>query len=186
MGQRTESGGTFQYDPVVGDLELTHFRPEDSDDQWEQAALTVQGKIGNFDLTYAFAHLNRHDEVNSDYNDYSFWYDTVYGYGAYWYDDNYNPINPTQYIQGADKYNKTSHELRISSDADQRFRFVAGLFWQDQFHDIQQRYKIDGLGSMCTRGRSTRRTSATARCTAATGTATGRRTTAAPSPSASR
>jgi len=148
MGQRTETNGTFQYDPVVGDLELTHFRPENSDDRWTQAALTVQGKIGNFDLTYAFAHLNRHDEVNSDYNDYSFWYDTVYGYGAYWYDDNYNPINPTQYIQGADKYNKTSHELRISSDADQRFRFVAGLFWQDQFHDIQQRYKIDGLGSM--------------------------------------
>jgi hypothetical protein len=60
----------------------------------------VQGKIGNFDLTYAFARLNRQDEVQSDYNDYSFWYDTIYGYGAYWYDDNYNIINPTQYIQG--------------------------------------------------------------------------------------
>jgi iron complex outermembrane receptor protein len=145
MGQRTDAGGTFQYDPVVGDLELTHFRPEDSDDRWTQASLTVQGKIGNFDLTYSFAHLNRHDEVNSDYNDYSFWYDTIYGYGSYWYDDNGDIINPTQYIQGEDKYKKTSHELRISSDADQRFRFIAGLFWQDQFHDIQQRYKIDGL-----------------------------------------
>jgi outer membrane receptor protein involved in Fe transport len=148
MGQDTDANGTFQVDPVVGDLALTHFRPEDSDDRWTQASLTVQGKIGNFDLTYAFAHLNRHDEVQSDYNDYSFWYDTIYGYGAYWYDDNYEIINPTQYIQGKDKYKKTSHELRISSDADQRFRFVAGLFWQDQFHDIQQRYKIDGLGSM--------------------------------------
>jgi outer membrane receptor protein involved in Fe transport len=148
MGQRTEAGGTFQYDPVVGDLALTHFRPESSVDTWTQASLTVQGKIGNFDLTYAFAHLNRHDEVFSDYSDYSLWYDTVYGYGSYWYDDNYDTIDPTQYIQGADRYRKTSHELRISSDADQPFRFVAGLFFQDQFHDIQQRYKIDGLGSM--------------------------------------
>jgi outer membrane receptor protein involved in Fe transport len=155
MGQRTKTGGSFFYDPVVGDLALTHFRPEDSDDRWTQAALTVEGKIGNFDLTYAFAHLNRHDEVNSDYSDYALWYDTVYGYGSYWYNDTYDDVNqtyeiidPTQYIQGADRYKKTSHELRISSDADQRFRFVAGLFWQDQFHDILQRYKIDGLGSL--------------------------------------
>jgi len=148
MGQRTEANGAFQYDPVVGDLALTHFRPDTSDDRWTQAALTVQGKIGSFDLTYAFAHLNRHDETQSDYNDYSFWYDTIYGYGAYWYDDNYDIINPTQYIKGEDKYHKTSHELRISSDADQRFRFVAGLFWQDQFHDIQQDYIIDGLADV--------------------------------------
>ncbi len=148
MGQKQDTNGAFQYDPVVGDLELTHFRPESSEDSWTQAALTVQGKIGNFDLTYAFAHLDRKDEVQSDYNDYSFWYDTIYGYGAYWYDDNYDLINPTQYIQGKDKYRKTSHELRIASPSDQRFRFVGGIFVQDQFHDIQQRYKIDGLGSM--------------------------------------
>src|SRR5436190_4621590 len=129
MGQKTDTNGQFYFDPVVGDLALTHFRPEDSTDRWTQAALTVQGKIGSFDLTYNFAHLNRHDEVNSDYSDYAFWYDTIYGYGSYWYDDNGDVIDPTQYIQGADKYKKTSHELRIASDADQRFRFVAGLFW---------------------------------------------------------
>jgi outer membrane receptor protein involved in Fe transport len=147
MGQETESGGTFQYDPVVGDLALTHFRPEDSDDRWTQASLTVQGKIGNFDLTYAFAHLNRHDEVRSDYSDYALWYDTVYGYGSFWYDNNYNTIDPSQYIQGKDKYKKTSHELRIASDADQPFRFVAGVFWQSQLHEIEQRYKVDGLAN---------------------------------------
>jgi len=148
MGQNTETNGVLNYDPVVGDLEITHFRPETSEDRWTQAALTVQGKIGNFDLTYAFAHLNRHDEVQSDYSDYALWYDTVYQYGDYFYDENYDIIDPTQYIQGEDGYRKTSHELRISSDADQRFRFVAGLFWQDQFHDIQQRYKIDGLAEL--------------------------------------
>ena len=46
---------------------------------------------------------------------------------------------------GKDQYTKRSHELRIASPSDQRLRFVAGLFWQQQNHDIQQHYKIDGL-----------------------------------------
>ena len=73
--------------------------------------------------------------------------DTLYGYGAYWYDDNGDLIDPSQYIQGKDRYDRYTHELRISSDADQRFRFVGGLFYQQQEHDIQQRYKIDNLGA---------------------------------------
>ncbi|MFA6986099.1 MAG: TonB-dependent receptor plug domain-containing protein, partial [Arenimonas sp.] len=79
MGQRQKADGVFHYDPVVGDLSLTHFYPENSDDRWTQAGLTVQGKIGNFDLVYAFAHLKRDVDSESDYNDYGFWYDTVYG-----------------------------------------------------------------------------------------------------------
>lgn len=145
MGQSTDADGQFFYDPVAGDLALSHFRPELSTDKWNQASLTVQGKIGNFDLTYAFAHLNRHDETESDYSDYALWYDTIYGYGAYWYDNNYDIIDPSQYIQGKDKYRKTSHELRIASPADQPFRFVAGVYMLDQFHDIEQRYKVDDL-----------------------------------------
>lgn len=147
MGQRQEADGGFAVDPVVGDLSLTHFYPETSDDRWTQAGLTVQGKIGNFDLTYAFAHLKRDVDSESDYNDYGFWYDTVYGYGAYFYDDNGDLVNPSQYIQAVDKYKKTSHELRLSSPSDERFRVVGGVFWQDQFHDIEQRYKLDDLAA---------------------------------------
>jgi outer membrane receptor protein involved in Fe transport len=145
MSQRQTTDGNFSFDPVVGDLSLTHFFPETSDDRWTQAGLTVQGKIGNFDLVYAFAHLKRDVDSESDYNDYGFWYDTVYGYGAYFYDNNGDLVNPSQYIQGVDGYKKTSHELRISSPNENRFRFVAGVFNQDQFHDIQQRYKVNDL-----------------------------------------
>lgn len=145
MGQRTTTHGVNYFDPAVGDLALTHFYPERSDDRWWQAALTVEGKIGNFDLTYAYAHLKRDDEVESDYNDYSFWYDTMYAYGAYIYDNDGALINPSQYIQGKDRYTKDSHELRIASPSENRLRFVGGLFWQTQKHNIQQRYKIDNL-----------------------------------------
>ncbi len=38
-----------------------------------------------------------------------------------------------------------SHELRISTPADRRLRFVGGLFYQEQTHDITQRYWVDNL-----------------------------------------
>ncbi|WP_289445271.1 hypothetical protein, partial [Klebsiella pneumoniae] len=82
MGQQTISHGNFASDPAVGDLALTHFYPERVNDRWWQGALTVQGKIGNFDLTYAYAHLKRNQEEQTDYSDYGFWYDALYGSGV--------------------------------------------------------------------------------------------------------
>jgi iron complex outermembrane recepter protein len=153
MGQRQKAHGGFAYDTTVGEYQVIHAYPEKSDDRWTQAALTVQGKIGNFDLTYAFAHLKRDVDSDFDYSDYGYWYDTLAGYGAYFYDDNGDLVNPAQYVQAKDGYKKTSHELRLSSPQDKRLRFVAGLFWQDQSHDIQQRYRVDNLAdSLSVRG----------------------------------
>jgi outer membrane receptor protein involved in Fe transport len=148
MAQRTKSGGLFAFDSTLDDLEISHGYPERADDRWTQAALTVQGKIGNFDITYAFANLNRDVDTEADYSDYAFWYDTLYGYGAYFYDDDGDLVNPSQYIQGRDIYRKRSHELRIASPADDRLRFTAGVFWQRQTHDIQQRYRVDDLAEI--------------------------------------
>ena len=147
IGQSQHANGINGFDPKVGDLKVTHFYPEDFDDHWIQSALTVQGKIGNFDLVYALAHLNRDDSYNQDYSDYSFWYDTLHGYGSYIHDNAGNLINPGQYIHGVDKYRKTSHELRLSSPREQRFRFVVGAFTERQSHDIHQQYFINGLGT---------------------------------------
>lgn len=148
MGQKMVASGSTGYDPSVGDLKVKHFYNETSKDRWSQAALTVEGKIGNFDLVYAFSHLTRNVDSESDYNDYGFWYDTLAGYGAYFYDDGGNLINPSQYIQATDGYRMTSHELRLSSPAENRLRLVAGVFWQQQKHDIHQRYRVDGLASI--------------------------------------
>jgi len=147
MGQQTISHGTFASDPAIGDLAVTHFYPERVDDRWWQGALTVQGKIGNFDLTYAYAHLKRDQEEATDYNDYSFWYDTLLSYGAYIHDNSGALINPSEYINDRDHYSNTSHELRIVSPSDDRLRLVAGVFWQKQKHDIMQDYQINNLAT---------------------------------------
>lgn len=147
MAQRQEANGNFSYNPLIGDLAQARFRPEYGNDEWYQAALTVEGKIGMFDLVYSGSYLKRDVETASDYSDYSYFYDTLFGYGAYWTDNLGNPIEPTQYINATDHYTRQTHEIRVSSPSDQPIRFVTGLFYQDQTHDIFQNYKIDGLGS---------------------------------------
>jgi len=146
MGQHQQANGSAGFEPSIGDLQLHHYFPENSDDRWTQAALTVEGKIGNFDLTYAYSHLTRDVDSQADYSDY-YWYDKLAGYGEYFYDDDGNLVSPAQHIDATDGYEKTSHELRITSPKENRVRFVAGVFLQTQGHDIFQRYLVDGIAS---------------------------------------
>ncbi|HYD16267.1 MAG TPA: TonB-dependent receptor, partial [Hyphomicrobium sp.] len=121
------------------------FNPERLKDKWLQAALTVEGKVGNFDVTYAGSYMRRQVDSELDYSDYAYFYNNLYGYGAYWYDNDYNPIVPNQLVIGDDSYKKQSHELRFASPAENRLRLIAGLFYQRQEHNIEQHYQIPGL-----------------------------------------
>ena len=87
MAQRTLTNGVFAFDPSVGDLKVAHYFPEFTHDSWYQAALTIQGKISNLDVVYAGSYMERSINGASDYTDYSFFYDTLYGYGVYIYDN---------------------------------------------------------------------------------------------------
>ena len=143
MAQRQLSYGNFSYDPHMGDLKVGHFLPESNDDRWYQAALTIEGRVSNFDITYAGSFLDRNIKSYSDYSDYSFFYDSLYG--SYVYDKNGAIIDPDQAIWGKDHFTKQSHELRIASPKDDRFRVVGGVFFQRQTHAIEQRYVITNL-----------------------------------------
>jgi len=113
-----------------------------------QAALTVNGKIGKYDLTYSGGTFMRNLDTKSDYTDYSVAYDAAFGSGNYWQDANGNPIaNPQQEIIGRDRFSKQSNEVRIASPSTDRLRFIAGLFEERQTHWIIQDYQIQGFGS---------------------------------------
>jgi iron complex outermembrane receptor protein len=49
-----------------------------------QSALTVEGKVSNFDIVYAGAYMKRTSHSIADYADYSYFYDKVAGSGASW------------------------------------------------------------------------------------------------------
>lgn len=147
MGQRTEADGGYAVDKAKGDYEISRFYPEQGDDKWYQAALTIEGQVANLDVLYAGALMKRWTDSESDYSDYSYFYDTLFGYGAYITDDAGNLTNSSQYIQSKHKYSKETHEIRVASPAENRFKVVAGLFYQKQTDNIQERYKIDNLGA---------------------------------------
>ena len=145
VGQIQKADGSFAEERGLGDYETMQFNPEKLKDKWFQAALTVEGKIGNFDVTYAGSYMKRRVDSELDYSDYAYFYNEYSGYGQYWYDDADNPVVPNQLIQAVDRYRKMSHELRFSSPSDKRLRLIAGLFYQRQQHNIEQNYIIPGL-----------------------------------------
>lgn len=155
LGQKSEAHGVNVFDPDMGDLNVARFEPDFNKDKFGQAALTIEGAIGNFDLVYAGAYLRRQIDSNTDYTDYAYYYDALYqsfgpsyNFASYFYDDLGVNVDPTQFYQGDDSYGKYSNEIRISSPQDKRFRFVAGFFQNYQRHRIHQQYIIRNLATV--------------------------------------
>ena len=65
MGQKhRRPTASSRYDPSVGDLKVdARLSRRLATTSWTQAALTVEGKIGNFDITYAGAYLKRDVDI---------------------------------------------------------------------------------------------------------------------------
>jgi outer membrane receptor protein involved in Fe transport len=152
MHQYSSLDGFYAYDPTLGDLNVQRFRGDEYiKDKFTQVALTIQGKISDFDLTYAGAYLNRPTEGISDYTDYTVAYDNAYeslgGLANYFYflDSAGNTINPTQWIYGTEHFKKMSHELRLATPQEWRFRGLVGAFYQQSKNHIYQDYRVDGL-----------------------------------------
>jgi outer membrane receptor protein involved in Fe transport len=150
--QEQKTGGIFGSDPLVGDLQVQRFYPDNRRERFIQAALTIEGKIGNWDVTYAGAFLDRTASSATDYTDYSEAYDSLYasvgGLAGYFYyqDAAGNTIDPRQWVIASDHFKKVSQEFRVASPQDARFRVVAGLFYQRQTNEIHQDYQIPNLG----------------------------------------
>jgi len=166
--QKAVADGSFFMDVGQSDLDTVRFQPEVARDKFWQAALTIQGKIANFDITYAGAFMDRKRFATTDYTDYTDAYNQYYidYYNAYndyygfppsfcaspgllgcqnWTDNAGNVINPRQHILGTDHFTKQSHEIRIASPADKPIRAIVGAFYQKQTNHIFQNYLVDNL-----------------------------------------
>jgi iron complex outermembrane recepter protein len=153
MHQNLKADGPFYMNAELDDFEVTRFRKEPSRDKFTQVALTIEGRIANFDVTYAGAYMNRPTSSINDYVDYVDAYNAYYqslGYASildyqYFFDNAGNVISPVQYITGGNHFKKLSQELRISSDPTKPFRAIVGAFYQRQANDILQEYRVDNL-----------------------------------------
>src|ERR1700722_1426026 len=146
MGQQTAANGFFAYDPGVGHLDVTHFGPENDQDSFTQAAMTVEGKVHDFDIVYTGAWFVRNQHSIADYADYSYWYDKYYGSGAYWNNNAGNAAEPQEFVIEKHHYTKWSNELRMSTPQQYAVKGTVGIFAQRQVHEIWEDYVMPGLG----------------------------------------
>lgn len=153
MGQIQNADGSFAQErstAVDRSLQTVQYNPEFSKDRWLQAAMTIEGKIGSWDLVATGGQLWRRTETASDYSDYAYFYDAIAGYGNYFYDNAGDLVNPNQYIQANDRYRRSFGEIRISSPQEAPLRFIGGVFAQRQTHEITQNYIIDDIADAIT------------------------------------
>ena len=150
--QKMDSNGAFDHDPDdYGDLETTKFYDTFYDEEWYQASLTVEGRVGDIDIVYAGAYLNRNRDSNYDYSWFAEYYDNYYstvylGYDCYLYDNAGNCVDPSQYVDQDERWTRDSQEIRLQSQ-EGRLRWITGFFYQNQEHDFDLQWISPELGT---------------------------------------
>lgn len=150
--QRQLSRGSFAFDKKKGDLKVSDFRPSSNLDRFYQAALTIEGKISDFDLIYSGGYFERRVKTALDYSYYTVAYDQIPGYTKF-PDGMGGFLDPTQSIFADERYTKFTQEARLSSPADKRFRVIAGVFYQRQTNKDNTDFSIQNLGTIVTQPR---------------------------------
>jgi iron complex outermembrane receptor protein len=146
--QYLDAKGSFNFDPRFGDLTVHDFNPSEDRDGWYQAALTINGKIADFDVVSSTGYMHRRVKNSNDYSYYSVAYNKPqYAQYQWFHQQNGNLLNPTQVYLGNNTYNKFTQEVRISVPKSWPFSLTVGGFYQFQKKNINEQYAIPGLSS---------------------------------------
>jgi len=151
--QDSEVKGDWDHNPdFFDDLQTGNLWESVANDEWYQASLTLDGSIGDIDVVYAGAYLDRELVSEYDYSDYTeYWaYQGVdYADPADWWCAYYNAAGDcaigTQFVGQDEKFKRTSHELRFQSSEDQSVRWIAGVFQQSQEHNFDLQWIVPDL-----------------------------------------
>ncbi len=155
MTQELETDGVFDYDPELGDLEVQRYFDDSLDDEFDQIAWTLEGRLGMLEVLYTGAYLDRNIHQSVDYTGYN----NVGGFIAYYTCTYSNPdyivnygidpevitevrecLDPTKGFQGTQDISRNTHEIRITTAQDQPFRALAGVFYDDVKLETQDDY----------------------------------------------
>jgi len=149
MVQQSDNEGYWEHNPDFFDeLETGRLWPAAGEDDWYQASLTLNGSLGDIDVVYAGAYLDRQQDYEYDYSDYTeYWaYYQAYFSAAEPWCVYYNDIDEcaigTQYVDAQNEFTRQSHELRFQSGQDQSLRWIAGAFYQSQEHNFDLQWTV--------------------------------------------
>lgn len=156
MQQKLEVDGVFDHSPeriaeldtpqagsrVVGDLQVQRFFPDRLEDEFAQYSLTVDGRFRALDLIYIGSYLDREVNNSFDYSGY-----TEIGEFGYYYlcQPSYTVCgDPTQAMIAFIKNERTTHEFRVSFTENERYEFVAGLYFDDIETGVDTNFFVAG------------------------------------------
>jgi outer membrane receptor protein involved in Fe transport len=153
--QILKTEGVFDYDPAKGDLNVSRYTRDSLDDEFAQTAWTLNGRIGDLDLVYTGAFLDREVESNLDYTGYTNiggyirTYQCEYLVGGFYhgiYDAttqyNLDPTiggdpgviecgNPANAVRLENEMQRWTHEFRLNTNFEGAFNFTGGVFYED-------------------------------------------------------
>ncbi len=132
--QNSEADGRNDYDPTIGDLKTVKFYKDTRDDEWTQAALTVEGRIGNIDLISITSYFDRDIDYVFDRTEYSgyFNYQLCPYYAIYCFSGttryNQDTVGFNTQVQENERF---TQEIRLSQTGE-NYRWVLGAFYEDK------------------------------------------------------
>lgn len=136
--QELDTDGVFDYEPAVGDLQVTKFDDNSLRDKVNLSTLTINGRLGALDLIYTGSYMKHRATQVADYSGYSNiglylpYYECDRGvyYTAYANIGN-TCYTPNKSYQVRNRTKRFTQEFRITTPAENRIRGTFGLFYDN-------------------------------------------------------
>ncbi|MEE4299734.1 MAG: TonB-dependent receptor [Pseudomonadales bacterium] len=131
--QQLDTEGVFDYDPHLDEESVQRYTPNENEDAFGLTTWTVEGRARGLDIIYTGGYLDREVDTTIDYTGYN----NGGGYIAYYLCNNdgggsYDTcFDPTKTYVGDTENTRMTHEFRISTPQENRWRVTAGLFLDD-------------------------------------------------------
>jgi len=157
MQQQLDADGVFFSDPELGDYDISRFQNDEMEDDFDNTAWTLEGRLGALEVLYTGAFTDRTTDQIVDYADYLF----VGQYLPYYicdasvtYPENGTPsgtCQPPDLLVGSTTETQVqTHEFRITTPQDRRLRATFGVFYSDL--ELREVNDFTYLGSQFVQG----------------------------------
>jgi iron complex outermembrane recepter protein len=138
--QELDTDGVFDFEPAVGDLQVTKFNDNSLRDKVSMSTWAVNGRLGALDMIYTGSYMKHNATQIADYAGYSNiglylpYYECdrgVYYTAAYNGNIGNTCYTPNKSYQVRNRTKRMTQEFRVTTPAEKRIRGTFGLFYDN-------------------------------------------------------